>query len=606
MGLLHRTDLTDKRTTLIFLVLLLLLATLLRFYGLDAKSLWQDEITTLKHATSGGILDVISNVLNKGLPAPPLHFVLIHLVSFLGDADFLLRFPSAIFGILAVAAVYNLGKALFGRTEGLLGAFLLTLSPFHVRYSQEARAYALFMLLSVLALFFLWKGMGGHEKKWWVGFTVCNILNLYTHLFALLVLVAEGLIFLSLWLWGLVWRRREVRPRVGKASFHFWGSMAIIMVCYLPMMPYLWQGIRGGKGLGGVDFTPGISVTPGFFVQVFSLFGAGSGVALLLFAVLFLAGLAGAFKKNTAQALLALLWIGVPFVILFAFPAKHGFRPRYLIFIVPIYLILIAIGTTMLRSLVSNLVERHSEPRLCRFYAMWLVFSLLLFGLLGFSSLFRYYVEPRADWRAAAAFLVRNVASGEVVYSPRALPGIALAHYRPELLGVQFIRDRDQRVDPTTLLDNGGVWIVAAGQSALALAEEVRDARDEPILEVVFGVDQDLARQAIEEGIAPAMFKEIWIAYLREGVDVEELVALYEDALSLASAYDSVGVHNSIGELFLKEGRIEEAILHYREAVRLDPDAPQAHYGLARAYGEKGWSQLAAQEWEMYTGLKAQ
>lgn len=53
MGLLHCEGLSEKRTTIIFLILLLLLATLLRFYALDAKSLWQDEITTLKHVTSG-------------------------------------------------------------------------------------------------------------------------------------------------------------------------------------------------------------------------------------------------------------------------------------------------------------------------------------------------------------------------------------------------------------------------------------------------------------------------------------------------------------------------------------------------------------------------
>ncbi len=595
-----------KKTTFIFLVVLLLLATLLRLYGLDAKSLWQDEITTLKHATSGDATDVLSSVLDKSLPAPPLYFMVIHIVSFMGQEDFLLRFPSFLFGVLSVAAVYKLGSVLFGNTEGVIGAFLLTLSPFHVRYSQEARAYALLMLLSVLALVCLWKGMRGREWRWWIGFVICNVLNLYTHLLALVVLAAEVLIYLSLLLVGLGGRPPEARRTFAKELLAFWVSTAGIVGCYLPMLPYLWQGITGGKGLGDVDFTPGMSLTPSFFAQVFSLYGAGSGVALIAFGVAFVAGLVWALRKDTPQGLLALVWIGVPFGLLFALPAKHGFRPRYLIFIVPLYLVVVAKGVTTLGELASHLVEHDRDAKRRGIYAAWLLGSVTLFGLVGFCSLLRYYLEPRADWRAASAFLVHNMGSADIVYSPRALPRIALTHYRHELLEAEFVQDRDGRVDPLSLLDEGGVWIVAAGQSAFPLAEQVRGGRDARVLEVVYGVDQDLATQAVADGIAPAMFKEIWIAYVREGADAEDIIALYEDALSTASRYDSVGIHNSLGDLLFEEGRVDEAIYHFQEAVRLDAHSARAHHGLAQAYEEKGWSQLAAREWQTYTELTEQ
>ena len=592
--------------TIIFLVLSVLLATLLRFYGLDAKSLWQDEITTLKHVTSGGIQDLLSSVLNKELPAPPLYFLLIHLVSFLGSGDFLLRFPSAIFGILGVTAVYKLGEALFGRTEGLLAAFLLTLSPLHVRYSQEARAYALFMLLSIWALFSLWKGMGGRERKWWVGFIISNILNLYTHLFALLVLLTEGLIFFSLWLRGFVGRRPEARSKVGKASLRFLGSTAITVVCYLPMVSYLWRAIHSGKGLGGVDFTPGMSPTPAFFAGVFGVFGTGAGAALLIFAACFLSGLIGSFKKQVNQGLLALLWIGVPFGVLFAFPAKHGFRPRHLIFILPLYLILVSNGVSTLGRLISDLTGYAGGIRRRSLWATWLLFLYLLFAALGLRSLCNYYSEQRADWRLAARFLARNVAVGEVVFSRYRLPAIVLPHYTDELAEVPLVQERPHGVDPATVQREGGIWFVGAGRSVLPLAQRVRGSQDDPIFQLVFGVDPDQANRAMAESIAPAMLKEIWIAYFEEGVEAEELIALYEDALSLATPHDSVGIENSLGDLLLQEGRIDEAISHYQEAISLDPDAPQAHYGLAQVYEEKGWSQLAADEWEIYTELTAE
>lgn len=182
MGLLRCGGHSDKRTTMIFLIILLLLAALLRFYALDAKSLWYDEIATWVHATAGDVGDVLSNVLNKELPAPPLHFLL-----FLGDTDFLLRFPSVGFGVPTVAAVYLLGSRVFERETGLLSAFLLAVSPFHIRYSQEARCYTLLALLSMLSLYCLWRAIFGGEVRSWLGFVAFTTLNLYTHLFALLV-----------------------------------------------------------------------------------------------------------------------------------------------------------------------------------------------------------------------------------------------------------------------------------------------------------------------------------------------------------------------------------------------------------------------------------
>lgn len=591
-----------KRTPVCLLIAILLLGLSLRLNGLGAKSLWQDEIGTLKHVASGGVSDLIWSVLDKTLPAPPLHFLLVYLFSFLGSGDFLLRFPSAIFGILGVTAAYKLGEALFGRREGLLAAFLLALSPLHVRYSQEARAYALFMLLSAWALFSLWKGMRGGETKWWVGFIISNVLNLYTHLFALLVLLAEALIFSSLLLWGFVGRRPEARSKVGRAFLCVLGIMAIIAACYLPMVSHLWRAIHGDKGLGGMGFTPGISPTLAFFAGVFGLFGTGGGAALLIFAACFLTGLVASFKKQTNQGLLALLWIGVPFGVLFAFPAKHGFRPRYLIFILPLYLVFVSHGVSTLGRLISDLPGYTGGVRRHGFYAAWLLF-FLLFAVLGFRPLRNYYGEQRVDWRLAAKFLVRNVAVGEVVFSQYRGPAIVLSHYEDELAEVPFVQGGHQGVDPATVQREGGIWFVRDGWSALPLAQEVRGSRDDPIFQVVFGADPDHRSRAMVQSIAPAMLKEIWIAYYREGVEVEELITLYEDALSLATPHDSVDIENSLGDLLFQEGRIDEAVFHYQEAIDLAPDAPHAHHGLAQAYEEKGWSQLAAREREIYREL---
>jgi uncharacterized membrane protein len=73
----------------------------------------------------------------------------------------------------------------------MMGAFLLALNPYHIRYSQEARSYALMPFLALLSLIFLFKALKRNSKGFWIGFTVCTSLSLYNHYFALFFLTAE-------------------------------------------------------------------------------------------------------------------------------------------------------------------------------------------------------------------------------------------------------------------------------------------------------------------------------------------------------------------------------------------------------------------------------
>ena len=59
----------------------------------------------------------------------------------LGVHDYTLIAVSALFGVLTVFCVYQVGKLVFGRAEvGLAGALLLAVSPLHIAYSRTAYA----------------------------------------------------------------------------------------------------------------------------------------------------------------------------------------------------------------------------------------------------------------------------------------------------------------------------------------------------------------------------------------------------------------------------------------------------------------------------------
>jgi mannosyltransferase len=134
--------------------LLALVAFGLRVYRLDGQSLWVDEVISYYRA-----LYLVSPPAN---PAPlvlePRHLVYVVVIKpwvTLIPNEFGLRWPSVLAGTLAVAVMYQVGARLGGRRAGLLAAIFLVLSPTQLYYAQEARQYALVLLLGLTSLWML-------------------------------------------------------------------------------------------------------------------------------------------------------------------------------------------------------------------------------------------------------------------------------------------------------------------------------------------------------------------------------------------------------------------------------------------------------------------
>src|SRR5882724_4139238 len=74
----------------------------------------------------------------------------------LGNTVFAIRLPSAIFGILTVWLTYLLGKRLFSRRVGLLGALFVATSTWHLfnsRLTSRANAAPMFLALTLYLMF---------------------------------------------------------------------------------------------------------------------------------------------------------------------------------------------------------------------------------------------------------------------------------------------------------------------------------------------------------------------------------------------------------------------------------------------------------------------
>lgn len=128
------------------IILILVLGFLLRLIALN-QSLWLDEAISafaVKNFTSVQLITKFA----VGDFHPPLYYLLLKLwTDIFGYSEIALRMPSVIAGVLTLPAVYLVSRKWFGERVALLSALFLAINPLAVYYSQEARMYALAMML---------------------------------------------------------------------------------------------------------------------------------------------------------------------------------------------------------------------------------------------------------------------------------------------------------------------------------------------------------------------------------------------------------------------------------------------------------------------------
>ena len=130
---------------------LTLLAFLLRAYRLEMQSYWIEEAWTLYFAKLP--LNELWRSLLTEEPKPPFYyFSTLYWIRLVGDSEYALRFFSLVFGVMAVPFTYRLGQALGDDRLGLLAALLLTIAPYQIWHSQEARMYSIFTAASAMSM----------------------------------------------------------------------------------------------------------------------------------------------------------------------------------------------------------------------------------------------------------------------------------------------------------------------------------------------------------------------------------------------------------------------------------------------------------------------
>lgn len=220
----------SKRKQRFLLFLILILGFILRLNNLSQRSLWTDEFFTIFESTGHGIdiqnflnrysksrplellkvkefkvflksdsnkniKDVTSGLLNTDTH-PPLYFwLMFFMFRIFKDNILCLRFFSVSMGLLSIFLTYKVTKYLFNENAAIFSSLFVSVSSFAVRYSQEARAYSLIMVLGLLSWLFILKFERYGKSLDIFCFAIFNCLGYYTHYFYIFITLAQFVYF---------------------------------------------------------------------------------------------------------------------------------------------------------------------------------------------------------------------------------------------------------------------------------------------------------------------------------------------------------------------------------------------------------------------------
>ena len=395
-----------------------LVAAAVRLFRLGHQSLWIDEVFTWYSAGMGGPLslrDVLENVHG------PLYSLLTWgVLHTLGDAEWAMRLPSALAGILTVPAMAWLAARWLGREAAVPAAWLAAGSPFLVWYSQEARNYSLLVLavcLSLAALLELQRRCEvAHVARWLALAALALFSNLSFALLAPLQLrwwlagdpatrparlrwLAVGALVLLLaaapWFGSIArtwdWKRLQPDRSAVAGETALRGSTTF----HAAAVPFALHAFAVGYTLG-----PSLRELREHAGGATLRRHAGELAATgLVFAALGAAGIVAlARRKRLADTL---LWLVAPGLVVSYFAAQNFkvFHPRYLAVSLPCVLLVLVAAFT-------DLPSRWRRIGTAAVAALWAM------------SLYQHYFVAdyaREDYRGALAVVRERIAPGEQV-----------------------------------------------------------------------------------------------------------------------------------------------------------------------------------------------
>ncbi|RME77668.1 MAG: hypothetical protein D6784_03380 [Chloroflexi bacterium] len=327
------------------ILLILLLAAYLRLDGLNEPGLWLDE-AAYTIAAQKPIIDQIINPIETlrdsiGAADPVLSSIPFALALRLGFSNYTARLPAAMFGILTIATMYQLGRSMFSESVGLASALLLCVSGFHLLYSQEARSYAQLTFFTVASFWFLYRATTRHRLTDWTWYTLVVWAGMSSHYDMAFAVFVQGVFVLFT---PVLEHFRTQLPWKNRAIWRNWVYFAAAMVLvFLARLPWLADFLYWSQRTVGGPYP--LQLQSNFVRSIQTMLGDQSGI-LGLYAGLGIIGMAFAFYYRRRAALLLTIWLvlAIPVTIFGLWYVSQFFHQRHVIWSLPAFLLATANG----------------------------------------------------------------------------------------------------------------------------------------------------------------------------------------------------------------------------------------------------------------------
>jgi mannosyltransferase len=394
-----------SRLTLTILAAILITATALRLYELNA-GLWLDEILT--------------NVLYAKLPFGTIittfdsenqHFLysLMAHASFqiFGESVWALRLPAVLFGVGSICAIYLFGSEVASQREGLLAAALLTFSYQHVWFSQNARGYTGLLFWTILSSWLFLRAMRETRPGLWLLYAASAALGAYTHITMLFVVAGQFLIYLIAL---LVRRKRPWTNRWGGLFLGFGLAGPLTLQCYALVVPQILGGLGGETSLveewkdplwTALEFVKGIELS--FAGGLTALAALVALAAMVVFGV----GLVGYLRK--APEVVGLVMIPPVLTAAVVIGLGHHLWPRFF-FLAYGFAALVAVrGAVALGETAARMVHFPSSR------ASWVGTAACIAVIAASGLSLRFVYGPKQDYSGALNFVETQKRPGDAI-----------------------------------------------------------------------------------------------------------------------------------------------------------------------------------------------
>jgi len=382
----------------------------LRLYGLGSRSLWFDEADIVLDSVKASDALKILKLYNPVIFYKIFIFYWRHADPYIHE--WLLRVPSVIFAMAALFLLYKLTNLLFNNARiASISAFLLSVSPLHIYYSQELSAYSFLLFIILAAIYSLIKLAKSDNISWVLIYAVSNIISIYTHPIMWWAFLMQNIIVIV-----QINNFRRALKRV------ILGNLLIIFLC----IPSLYAVFSGSgflfkKSNFHFNRVSGWVPQPSLksILVTFKNLSLGYNAprflysgSIILYLALFIEGAIKISKKPNGAIVLML--ISLPPAALFIIAKVAAFSyyvDRYFLPFLPFFCITVAYGIYELRKMSMR------------------VTAIALIIIVSAISLNNYYrdilpgnifehvgIVPRQDSRGAAAYISESLEEGDALF----------------------------------------------------------------------------------------------------------------------------------------------------------------------------------------------